>query len=360
MHDVRTRKPGRQPAGARKQPKHKRGNKPALASAGPPAQSPPAATAPFMLAARPPAFPLDVRVPPHRGAVIALAPKGLMAKPAWPEVPALEPEPTEYLVTPARTPLKRKKTAAPAGKAPAKPVKPTKKVVAAATGIPKARKGKSAGPRPNQVKRDTSAQTLKARPTPSAGLMEGTGPTVAPQSPASAAWPHIPDQADPSQAATATATSDPQSGVPIAARTEHGPPTVLAPAEMTPAAMTPPPVTDAIPLAERIALPPSPRDRALVRQGTGAVARIVAWLTRLLPRKRKTTLPRARTRLDQSPSRSAEPGPTPTASLAAPAEATETTAELARRMLLQLSAENERLRRELEVLRGTQGPTAKG
>ena len=353
MHDVRTRKPGRQPAGARKQPKHKRGNKPAQAGAGPPGQSPPTATAPFMLAARPPAFPLDVRVPPHRGAVIAPASHSLVPILARPEFLAPEPGAAEYLVTPARAPLKRKKAAAPTGKAPAKR---TKQAGATTTGIPTARKGKSAGPHPVKAKRANFAQTSRASPAQPARQIEATRAQTAPHSPAKAAWPHIPDQADPAGTATATAASDPQSNAPISANAEHDRPIALVPAEITPAATSGPPVIGAIPLAERIALPPLLHGRALVRQSTGPVARIVAWLTRLLPRKRKSALPRARTRLDQSPHRPAALEPTP----AAPAEATETTAELARRMLLQLSAENERLRRELEVLRGAMGPTAEG
>lgn len=349
MHDVRTRKPGRQPAGARNQPKHKRGDKPALAGAGPPGQSPPIAAPPFMLTARPPAFPLDVQVPPHRGAVIALAPQGPLPVSAR----------SEYLVTPARTPLKRKKAAAPAAKAPAKTdakraAKRPKPAGTAPARTPKPRKPKATLPPSPKPKRQAAANVAETdlvdtiRPieitappaamslstTPASATPASANPAPAPI-PVSVAWPHIPDHASPATPVMAAATIAPVPPARPSARALPDRPAAVA---------------DAIPLAERVVLPPAPRARALVRQSTGPVARIVAWLTGLLPRKRKTALPRARTRLDQ-PVRQTAPNPVAV-------EATETTAELARRMLLQLSAENERLRRELEVLRATQGPIA--
>ncbi|MBC2670478.1 hypothetical protein ACFOON_02895 [Novosphingobium piscinae] len=98
-------------------------------------------------------------------------------------------------------------------------------------------------------------------------------------------------------------------------------------------------------------LPTRPTGRALVRQDLGVVARVVAWLGRLLPRRRKAALPRARTRLERSAAPGTGAAPDPAPAPASPAGQPETTAELTRRMLLQLSAENERLRREVDALR---------
>ena len=111
-----------------------------------------------------------------------------------------------------------------------------------------------------------------------------------------------------------------------------------APAALSPAAS--PPIQSEPPCA------PLPRGRAITRTGDGLVGRVVAWLSGLsfIPRKRRAPLPRARTTLAVEPPMTARAEPP-----ASPADSADDS--LTRRMLLQLSEENARLRRELEALR---------
>lgn len=90
----------------------------------------------------------------------------------------------------------------------------------------------------------------------------------------------------------------------------------------------------AIPLAERTI--PLARSQSLVAPGRSVVARIVGWLTKLAPRQKRSALPKARKTLRAAP---AVQIPVPTDDA------------LTRRMMLELSEENARLRRELDALR---------
>lgn len=103
---------------------------------------------------------------------------------------------------------------------------------------------------------------------------------------------------------------------------------------------------------------PVPRGRALVRVEARLVTRLVAWLDALLPRKKRRALPRVLTRLPRPAAlvgtgtaemvgTAGAPGTGP-----APAPGAET---LSRQMLIALSEENLRLRRELEALRAARG-----
>lgn len=128
-------------------------------------------------------------------------------------------------------------------------------------------------------------------------------------------------------------------------------PVATQPAREAPKPASQPPASPARTLAEAALITPMPRSRALVRQDHGLVGRLVAWLGRLVPRKQRRALPRARSRIER---------PAPAAPAVSPVAATATvqreeplSADLSRRMLLQLSQENERLRRELEALRAS-------
>ena len=291
MHDVRTRTSRRQGTAGRKRD-----------------------TAPQSVTARAgqaPAFPVEIRVPPHRGAVIVTA----AAEPADPRAADAFCDGAEaQRLSPAPPPRKRR--AKPA--ATAATTAPIKRA-AAQPRASKTRAGKTrAGKTPAG-----QAQTPKTRDAPAAKPRTRKPPAPAPAEPAR------PRQRRP--AATRPA-------VPLPPATE---------ALVVPAAPAAQPVG-----AAETAAPPTalPRNRALVRSGGGLVARVVAWLDRLVPRRRRAALPRARTRLDRSArqdpaghvaaARTGPPGP-------------ESAADLARRMLLQLSEENERLRREIERLRAT-------
>lgn len=238
MQDVRTRKSNRPPRAASK-------------ATAPPgsrrSKAPSKPDQPAFLLNRPgPAFPLDITIPPHRGAL---------------PIPAA----AEYLVIP-----------------------PSRD-----DGLVRRRKG--------------SGRAAKAK---SGTTAKGTA----------------------TQAATEAAAKAPKPAAPA--------PRIAAP-------------TPARSLAEAALISPMPRSRALARQEHGLVGRVVAWLGRLVPRKPRRALPRARTRIER-------PAPAPPAIGAtpdmAPVQRDEPlSADLSRRMLLQLSQENERLRRELEALRASMG-----
>jgi hypothetical protein len=100
--------------------------------------------------------------------------------------------------------------------------------------------------------------------------------------------------------------------------------------------------------------PPIPRARALAPIRAGLVERVVGWLAALLPRKPRAAMPRARTSLSAAAPASRPAGdivgPPPQAPTPGAAVADDS---LSRRMLVALSEENLRLRRELEELRAT-------
>ena len=93
---------------------------------------------------------------------------------------------------------------------------------------------------------------------------------------------------------------------------------------------------------------PLPRSHTLVIADGGLVARVVAWLGKLAPRKRRAALPRSRIRL-RAPAHT----PTVVPDRPNPADTASPVGDdtLTQRMLLQLSEENARLRRELDLLR---------
>lgn len=106
------------------------------------------------------------------------------------------------------------------------------------------------------------------------------------------------------------------------------------------------PSAAAIPLSLRTA--PLPRAQSLVAPGRSVVARIVTWLTKLAPRKKRSALAKPRTTL-RTPLVRRELDV-----CASPATVRMTVAAddaMTRRMMLELSEENARLRRELEALR---------
>jgi hypothetical protein len=291
MLDVRTRKAGLKSQAPARQTADKR---------LPP--TPQGSSPPFLLGPRGPAFPLEVRVPPHRGALIVSAPSGPLPIPAMPE----------YLITdaPARKSASKKARKAAGINAPV-PAKPKPK-------------RKSAGPK-----------TRKAAP---AAKVRAVRKAASP-----------PALAEPVQITSAEPA--PQPAPPPTAQAPEPPP-ALAPA---PFPVLSAPLMAATPnapitLAERTAFTPQRRDRALVRSDNGLVARVVAWLGGLMPRKRRAALPRARTRLDRAPASAA-------AQIASPPSG-DADNNLAHRMMLQLSQENERLRRELEALRAAMGAPA--
>lgn len=121
----------------------------------------------------------------------------------------------------------------------------------------------------------------------------------------------------------------------------------LAKVDASPVAATPaPPVATAMtPLSERMA--PLPRGRAVVAPSRGIVARMVNWLAGLAPRKKRAALPRARRSLRLPPAGNPATASGPATMAATPPDGD----GLIRRMMLELSEENARLRRELEALR---------
>lgn len=289
MHDVRNRKSGPDEA-ARQKPAARRKRRTAVKQGEVP-PAPAASAPPFLLAT--PTGPIHATGPGFPRDVTVPPHRGalIVAAPPAPEVPPLD----GYVIEPARpaTPRKRAKSA---GKNAATP----------RTGQPQQGKAKpdtAARSAPSRPARTRSVPTAKATPSPIKG------------EPAPA----------PSAAAVMTQPAAPPIAPPIAP---------LA----------------AVPLAERLAHVPPRRDRALVRQGGSVVARVVAWLGRLMPRQRRSALPRARTRLIRQDHAAAGPMSPPAAD-AGP--------ELNRRMLLELSQENERLRREVAALRATLGETAR-
>ena len=301
MHGVRTRKSradSKPDEAARQKPAARRKRRAALTETSP---APDVAAAPFLLtpptgpiAASRPGFPRDITVPPHRGALIVAAPPGPGAPPG-----------DDYLIAPTR-PAKPRQRTKPAGKGAAAP-----RVDQPKQGLPKPERAKPAKAKPDRAKADTAGRTARSRPSRSAPTAGAAAVTTQP-----AAVP----------LATVPPTTIPLAAIPLAA----------------------------IPLAERLDHRPLNRDRALVRQGEGFVARMVAWLGRLMPRQRRTALPRARTRLTRQDHAAAAPAP----AMAAPPVA-DAGAELSRRMLLERSPENERRRREVAARRATRGETTR-
>ncbi|WP_298197202.1 hypothetical protein [Novosphingobium sp.] len=233
----------------------------------------------------PAAFPTEIRVPPHRGAVIVAAP--LEARPDLPSPVA------EGGAGPKATP--RRRTAQTAAGAPTKKTGPKRTKPAP----------RSAGKQANPAKTDRSTRKVA----------KGTARTASRQPRAAATTPALP--------------------LPAA-----------------PEALVVSPAAPSVPATEAARPAPAglPRSRALVRPQSSLVARVVAWLDRLIPRRKRAALPKARTRLERkafAPPAASEPA----AVTPDPAVPPESASDLARRMLLQLSEENERLRREIERLR---------
>lgn len=340
MHNVRTSKPPRH-ASAKARDKRL-----------PPV--PPGASSPFLLASAPPGFPRDVAVPPHRGALIELA--------ATPDRSHRARK--EYLVTaaprqapvdkaPGQTPAAEAPSAAPARK-PRKSRAAAPKVAEDGTTTPRKKKAasrrkKGATTRVAAAKAGAAAQpvpaALAARPTASRRPRKAV-----PQGPGSppAAVNDIGPATGPLTVPVTVTVTMPDVELIVArlastlAPTGECPapealaPVVLpAPAAAEPATrLDPAPAALAPAAATSIPRAPLARDRALVRTSSGLVARVVAWLGRLVPRQRRAALPRVRTRI--------------TSPAAAPRTADPLESDLARRMLLQLSEENDRLRGELD------------
>ena len=340
MHNVRTRKPPRH-ASAKARDKRL-----------PPV--PPGASSPFLLASAPPGFPRDVAVPPHRGALIELA--------ATPDRPVRARK--EYLVTPAprQPPAAEARSTAPARK-PRKPraaaaVAP--KIAEAGTTTPRKKKAtgqrtKGAATRVAAPKAGTSAKSAPAAtavraaasrrprmvelqgPDSPPAVVPATGPLTVPVT-VTVNMPNV-ELIVARLASTLARTGDSATPCPDSAATDSPDPVVLPTPAVTAAATRFDPAPAALAPAAAVAVPRPPlaRDRALVRTSTGLVSRVVAWLGRLVPRQRRAALPRVRTRIAQS--------------AAAPPAAEPLESDLARRMLLQLSEENDRLRVELDRMR---------
>ncbi|MBC2652141.1 hypothetical protein H7F50_04975 [Novosphingobium flavum] len=247
----------------------------------------------------PAAFPTEIRVPPHRGAVIVAAP--LEARPDQP-APA-----TEGGAGTKATPRRRTgqtAASAPTKKTAPKRTKPTQR---------------SAGKQTNSAKTDRSTRKVA----------KGTPRTASRQTRAAATTPALPLPAAPE----ALVQAPPAPSVPATEGARPAP--IVTPAGAAPAGLAPAGL---------------PRSRALVRPQSSLVARVVAWLDRLIPRRKRAALPKARTRLERKAV--APPAATePAAMTPDPAAPPESASDLARRMLLQLSEENERLRREIDRLR---------
>lgn len=308
----------------------------ALASSAKAADAPaPANPHPFMLAPQVPSFPSDVAIPPHRGAVIGTEPADSLS-----DYPIARPKAKPGSKT-TKASGKSAGTKAVQAKAPA-----ARSGAAKATTAPRPTP-RSASPKPSA----TRTRTAAARPAGPAGdASRATEPvgTVAPvQELAPIGQPAQSDPPPPRESAHAES-------VPV----EPAAPPIVAPAEAAPAPAEPPPAGQ----------------RALVKQDHGLIGRLVAWLGRLVPRKRRAALPRARTRLERpaappavptataapAPAPMPRPDPAPTAS--APAVPLTPAAEplvlptesiLSGRMVLKLSEENSRLRRELDALRAS-------
>lgn len=326
---------------------------------------------PFMLAP-PPAFPSDVAVPPHRGAVIGNEPADSLS---------------DYTIAPApKTKAGAKKPAngkaAPKKPAAAKPgaKRTSPKPAASRTKpVPITTIAPKPGSKARPVKATAAAPSglRPPAPPPAAADLVGSGPETARPAativsalevepalaapPATAELPGVSAATEPDPLATFEVPSAPP------------PPRESANAETAAAApaIEPPP--------ERPAQdsPAPSAQRALVTQDNGLIGRLVAWLGRLVPRKRRVALPKARTRLErpvppvlqppsQPPVQAAAPAPTappasgpepgaPAVPLPPAAEplALPTESILSGRMVLKLSEENSRLRRELEALRAT-------
>ena len=306
---------------------------------------------PFMLSSAPPAFPGEVTVPPHRGAVI-------------------EPAPADSL---SDYTIQAKPKAKPSGKT------GTGKTGAAKSGSSKTGSGKSGPKKAATVKQATiptaaerarsaaarAAQASAAAPSPAAeSVVESAGADTIP--PATALPQETPARADepagtPPAAELAQAPEQPGAAAPagIAAADALAQPSTAALA--SPAVIPPQPAAQPVAAATTA----RPEQRALVRQERGLIARVVAWLGRLAPRKQRASLPKARTRLERpvqpvAPVAAApQPMPQPMSMSmpipdAAPPEAAlplKTESILSGRMVLKLSEENSRLRRELEALR---------
>ncbi|MDE2619939.1 MAG: hypothetical protein KGL54_07220 [Sphingomonadales bacterium] len=297
MHGVRTRKSradSKPDEAARQKPAARRKRRAALTETSP---APDVAAAPFLLA--PPTGPIAASRPGFPRDITVPPHRGalIVAAPPGPGAPPRD----DYLIAPAR-PAKPRQRTKPAGKG------------AAAPRVGKSKQGpaKQGQPKPDRAKAGTTAKTARSRPSRSAPTTGAAAVTIQP-----AAVP----------LATVPPTTIPLAGIPLAA----------------------------IPLAERLDHRPLNRDRAMVRQGEGFVARMVAWLGRLMPRQRRTALPRVRTRLTRQDHAAGALAPAmakpPTPPVADPGP------ELSRRMLLELSQENERLRREVAALRATLGET---
>lgn len=301
MHGVRTRKSKADSApdeAARQKPAARRKRRAAVKDDSP-APAPEASAPPFLLA--PPTGPIAARGPGFPRDITVPPHRGalIVAAPPAPGGPATE----DYLIAPAR-PAKPRQRTKPAGKSAATP----------RVAQPKPSGPKRGAPKRGKVQDDTAAKAAR-------------GPIVAEPTPA----------------------------IPGATTGPVAPPPTGSPAAIPLAA---------IPLAERLDHGPPRRDRALVRQGDGFVARMVAWLGRLMPRQRRSALPRARTRLTRQDHAAAPLAPAigfPPPSAAGPMmqPVADAGPELSRRMLLELSEENERLRREVAALRATLGEAAR-
>jgi len=271
----------------------------------------------------PVSFPAEIRVPPHRGAVIVAA--AVETTPARPG-PAQQDPPA-----PKST---RRGAARPAAEAaPAKEARPKRRKTA-----------KPAAPKSAQKSARKSSRPAATSPATGRTLAK---PRAAPRKPRKAATAaDLPPPAAAPMAAVHPATFPVLAALPLPVRDEALVVPMDPPAPAAPATRPAPPA----------AATNLPRSRALVRPQVGLVARVVAWLDRLIPRRRRAALPKARTRLER-------PVPPPMAkpvrsgSIEELPASPETASELARRMLLQLSDENERLRREIEHLRAAASQT---
>jgi hypothetical protein len=355
MHNVRNRIAGNKRGGASEAVFERRqtGGKPPGPTNPKPAAQP--AITPFLLAPSAPQS-AEERLLWHTAAVPVLPGLSLSSPVQDPEPPPDRAARRRAAKAAARP--KRKAQKAAGAKPPPRSRKSAKirPQAPAAASIPTAKAAPPDRPAPRRASTSTSltaapAKADRRKRLPAAQTADSNRPSAIAPPPSIAAFA---DQIITPNAALASAAPGPEfAAEPAAAR-------ILAPITPAQAAMPPPaaltspsvepdlpapaehPSEQRIPLSER-GYAPLPRSRAVARTGEGLIGRVVSWLSslNLVPRKRRAPLPKAQTTLRPPSATPVTPVPTP-----APDDDS-----LTRRMLLQLSEENARLRRELETLR---------
>lgn len=304
------------------------------ASAAKSAGTPDLPAAPFMLQSGAARFPEDVLIPRAKGAAIIPVPLPFaMAVPGTASPAGLVPDVAAEPQDRAQDRAARRRAAKAATRPQRKARKTAPTPSAKRQSKPAAKRRKAAVP-PKPTPTETTATDTTATDTTATGqILSRSADGDDPLSLNAAAVPAV--------ATTIMPVAIPAAAPAIAAASAMA--GLILP-DALPSGTAPPPAH-----AEPPSRPePLPRSRMLVSADGGLVARVVAWLGKLAPRKRRAALPRSLTRL-RAPARTPAvvPGrPTPAETASPAGDDT-----LTRRMLLQLSEENARLRRELDLLR---------